>query len=88
MPNEVHETDFMDGYLDIICALLVTSVVDPGLHGKLVSGEAQTSELRAYLFAPKEKTTQYIGGKLNSEFDHKVTMWLATIIFFVVELKS
>ncbi len=45
LPNAVHERNYMDGYIDIVCALLVTSVVDPRLHAKLVSGDAQTSEL-------------------------------------------
>ncbi|MEH6524395.1 KAP family P-loop NTPase fold protein [Sulfitobacter sp.] len=81
LPNAVHEKNYVDGYIDVLCALLVTSVVDPGLHVKLVSGDAQTSELRAYLFAPKEKTAQRIGGNYNSEYDHEVTIWLATIVF-------
>ncbi|MCE8472471.1 KAP family NTPase, partial [Rhodovulum sulfidophilum] len=34
LPNAVHETNYMEGYIDIICALLVTSVVDPRLHMK------------------------------------------------------
>lgn len=81
LPNAVHETNYMDGYIDILCALLVTSVVNPGLHMKLVSGDAQTSELRTYLFAPKEKTAERIGGDYNSEYDHEVAFWLATIVF-------
>ncbi|OAN75119.1 hypothetical protein A8B78_16950 [Jannaschia sp. EhC01] len=81
LPNAVHEKNYMDGYIDILCALLVTSVVDPRLHAKLVSGDAQTSELRAYLFAPKEKTADRIGGEYSSEYDHEVAFWLATIVF-------
>lgn len=81
LPNAVHEKNYADGYIDILCALLVTSVVDPGLHMKLVSGDAQTSELRTYLSAPRGKTVERIDGDYNSEYDHEVTIWLATIIF-------
>lgn len=81
LPNAVHEKNYLDGHIDIVCALLVTSVVDPRLHAKLVSGDAQTSELRDYLSAPKEKTAERIGDVYNSEYDYEVTIWLATIIF-------
>jgi len=81
LPNAVHEKNQKDGYIDILCALLVTSVIDPRLHAKLVSGDAQTSELRAYLFAPAEKTVQRIGDDDNSEYDHEVAIRLATIVF-------
>jgi len=81
LPNAVHEKNYKDGYIDILCALLVTSVIDPRLHAKLVSGDAQTSELRAYLFAPLEKTAKRIGNDDNSEYDPEVAIWLATIVF-------
>lgn len=81
LPNAVHETNYMEGYIDIICALLVTSVVDPRLHMKLVSGDTQTSELRTYLSAPRERTVDRIGDEYNSEYDHEVTVLLATMVF-------
>lgn len=81
LPNALHEENYMDGYIDITCALLVTSVVDPGLHMKLVSGDAQASELRTYLAAPREKTVDRIDGDYNSEYDHEVAIWLATLVF-------
>lgn len=81
VPDQVHKKNIMEGYIDILCALIVTSVVDPQLHAKLVSGNAQTSELREYLTAPKEKTMDRIDGDYNSAYNHEVTIWLATIIF-------
>jgi len=81
VPDEVHENNFLDGYIDILCALIVTSVVDPRLHAKLISGDAETSELREYLTAPKEKTIERIDDEYNSAYDHEVSFWLATIIF-------
>lgn len=81
VPDEVHEKNFMEGYIDILCALIVTSVLDPRLHAKLVSGDVQTTELRGYLTAPKQKTMERIDGDYNSSYDHEVTLWLATMIF-------
>lgn len=81
VPDEVHKRNFMEGYIDILCALIVTSVVDPRLHAKLVLGDAQASELREYLTAPKVKTVERIDDKHNSSYDYEVTIWLATIIF-------
>lgn len=81
VPNAVHEREYMEGYIDILCALLVTSVIDPGLHRKLVSGTAETPELREYLSAPKEKTVDRIGRDHNPDYDHEVAKWLAIIIF-------
>ncbi len=81
VPGEVHEKNFLNGHIDILCALIVTSVVDLQLHAKLVSGDVQVSELRRYLAAPKEKTAEYINNENNTAYDHEVTTWLATILF-------
>jgi hypothetical protein len=53
----------------------------PRLHAKLVSANAQTSELREFLAAAKVMTVEKIGDQRNSDYDYGVTLWLATIIF-------
>jgi hypothetical protein len=62
LPNDVHEKSHMEGNIDILCALLVTSVVDPRLHEKLLSANASSLELRGFLSAPNRKTIERING--------------------------
>jgi hypothetical protein len=81
LPSEVHEKNYMDGYIDILCVLLVTSVVDPRLHERFLSGNTASSEVRDFLMAPREKTVERIDSQHNEEYDHNVTLWLTTIIF-------
>lgn len=81
LPNAAREKNHYDGRIDILCALLVTSVVDPQLHIKLVSGDVKTQELRDYLAAPAEKTIDNINDDHNPEYDHEVTIWLTEMIY-------
>jgi hypothetical protein len=81
LPSEVHEKNYMDGYIDILCVLLVTSVVDPRLHEKFLSGNTSASEVRDFLMAPREKTAERIDDQHNAGYDHDVTLWLVIIIF-------
>lgn len=81
VPTEVHQNQHLDGHVDILCALIVTSVVDPQLHTKLVSGDVQTAELREYLSATSESTIEFIDEKRNSAYNHDITILLTTILF-------
>lgn len=83
MPEDVHKKDFFNKQFDVdtLCALVVTSVIDPQLHAKLVAVNAETSELRNYLSAPAEKTMKNSGTGENTAYDSEVTNWLAILIF-------
>lgn len=81
LPDTVHKESLTEGYIDILSALIVTSVIDPRLHAKLVSGNAQTDELREYLTATKEKTVESVDDAHNPAYDHETALWLATIIY-------
>lgn len=81
LPDVVYEKNWLEGWIDILCALLVTSVVNPSLHEKLVAGNASTLELRDFLGASRHKTDQDIDGEPNLRYDHDLTLWLSEIIF-------
>lgn len=81
LPNDVREERHFQGFIDILCALLVASVVDPKLHKKIALGDAPTSELRDFLTAPREVTIDDIEGERNLAYDHNITIWLTTILF-------
>ncbi|MBR9865434.1 MAG: hypothetical protein GYB24_18570 [Rhodobacteraceae bacterium] len=81
LPNEAHNPRLLPGYLDILCTLIVTSVLDPKLHVKFVVGSASTEEIRAFLDAPSIKTKYEIDGNHNPDYDHNVTLWFMEIVY-------
>lgn len=81
LPDVVHEKDWPKGRIDILCALLVTSVLDLQLHSKLVSGSAKSEEFRDYLGASVVKTVEEVDGRFNPSFDFEVSVWFAILVF-------
>jgi KAP family P-loop domain len=81
LPKAVTEKDYMEGWIETLCILLVTSVVEPRLHKKLILASATSAELKKFLGATKEKTSERIGDQYNSDYDHNLTVWLASAIF-------
>jgi KAP family P-loop domain len=81
LPKEVFEKKFHEGWIDILCVLLVSSVVNPNLHKKLVSANASIDEIREFIGATPIKTTEVIEGNYNGEFNHDLTYWLVSILF-------
>ncbi|MDP1578258.1 MAG: hypothetical protein Q8L76_16130, partial [Cypionkella sp.] len=65
----------------ILCVLLVSSVVDPRLHKKLIFSNASVDEIRGFLGASKAKTTERIQDDYNTLYDHNLTFWLVTILY-------
>lgn len=90
LPSEALNSELMQGYVDVISALLVTSVVDPQLHAEIISGNVATSVLREYLGATNEKILENKGSEYNSNHDRDLMIWFATLIFCcgIEELKE
>ena len=83
LPKVVFEKNWLGGWTDILCVLLVSSVVDPRLHKKLISSNASVDEIRGFLGASKAKTTERIQDDYNTLYDHNLTFWLVTILWNV-----
>jgi hypothetical protein len=81
LPKVVTEKEYMEGWIETLCMLLVVSVVEPNFHRKLLLGNATSAELRKFLGATKEKTLDRIDDQYNSEYDHNLTIWLASAIY-------
>jgi hypothetical protein len=81
LPKEVFGKNYHIGYINILCVLLVSSVVNPKLHKRLVSASASADEIREFIGATPIKTTKMIGGNYNSEYIHELAYWLVTILF-------
>lgn len=81
VPEVVREKKILSGWVDILCVLLVSSVVDPKLHKKLVSANASIDEIRGLLGASKIKTTEKIEDSHNQDYDHNLTVWLVTVFY-------
>lgn len=82
LPSEAKSNQKMQAYTDLACVLIVTSVLDPRLHQKLVRASADTTEIIQFLSAPPSKTTLHIHGTRNRQFSKPVTDWFTTTIFF------
>ncbi len=81
LPAEATNENLLAGWIDILCVLLVSSVVNPKLHKKLVSAKATIDEVRDFLGAQKTNTVYMIGGSMNPEFNNNLAWWLVIILF-------
>ncbi len=81
VPNEVSKTNYLAGWIDTLCMLIVASVIDPKLHKKLCSASASENEIRNFLGASEDKTVEYANNEINPHFDHGLTVWLAHTLF-------
>jgi KAP family P-loop domain len=81
LPAEATRGNLLAGWTDILCVLLVSSVVNPKLHKKLVLAKATLDEIRDFLGAQKINTVETIEGSHNPEYKHDLAFWLLIIIF-------
>lgn len=81
VPAEVSEKNIRKGWIDTLCALLVVSVVEPKLHQNLIGFGASVEELRHFLGATVEKTSEIIGDDYNRDYDHQLAYWLVSLLF-------
>jgi hypothetical protein len=82
LPEEAHRDTKMH---DLLCALLVTSVVDPDLHIRMVSGRSSQEAIRGLLAADRSKTVPPTPEQINETYDSKVAYWLAELVLLCTE---
>lgn len=81
LPEEVFEGKYLPGWIETLCILLVSAVVNPKFHKKLVSASASIDETREFLGASENKTAETIDGNRNPDYDHDLALWLVTTLF-------
>ncbi|MGB7431350.1 MAG: P-loop NTPase fold protein [Ahrensia sp.] len=81
LPNEATTENLMPGWTDIICVLILSSVLNPKLHKKLVLANSSTNEIRDFLGASNIKTKYKIDGEFNREFDRGLAVWLVLTVY-------
>lgn len=81
VPDAVFTKRQHPGWLDILCVLLVSSVVNPKLHKKLVAAKASKEEIKNFIGASKSKVSEELNGSHNGEYDHSLAWWYVTILF-------
>jgi len=81
LPEGVLKGNYLIGWIDILCTLLVSSVVNPTLHKKLITADASTLEIRQFIGATNAKTMVRSGSGESQEYNHDLALWLAEIIF-------
>jgi hypothetical protein len=72
-------SNWLEGWLEVLVDLIVSSVVRPDLHSKFLEGVILDDELKAYFGITPNMLEQTIGDELNSGFDipsfWKLRMW-------------
>lgn len=81
VPKEVTDNDYLDGWIETLCILLVASVISPKLHKKFSAADASVDEIRTFLGARKSKISDMIGDTYNPEYDHKLAIWFAVTTY-------
>lgn len=81
LPSELSEKDYLSGWINTLCVLLVSSVVRPTFHKSFISGTATTEQIMNFVGASKTIVTEKIDGNYNPEFDHEITFWVVTMMF-------
>ena len=75
LPKSDEIVGFHEGFIDILCILIVSSVVEPEFHSKLLFGEASSEEMRNFFNAPERVTSDRIGEERNEDYDHARAYW-------------
>lgn len=75
----------MKGWIDIALALLVTSIINPSLHRKLISATASVDEIRSYIGATPELTDEENRGPKENAYNHELTVWFVEILYCCTE---
>lgn len=81
LPQEISEKNFLRGWIDILCALLVSSVVNPKLHRKLLSASAYFEEILDFVGASMTSVTYSFEDSPNPDYDHDTTYWVVVMLF-------
>ena len=80
VPNEASKKKHPDGWVDILCVLVVASVVNPRLHAKLVTASATRDEIAGFLGVTRELVSEARGEKYNPNYKHNLAVWFAQVI--------
>lgn len=81
VPNEVIEKNYLAGWIDTLSLLLVSSVVDPSLHKRLVSANASNEEIRNFLGASRANISEVSGDGYSKNYNHILAIWLAQALY-------
>lgn len=81
VPNEVIEKNYLVGWVDTLSLLLVTSVVKPELHKKLVAATASNAEIREFLGVSSDNISETRGETHNRDYNHSLAIWFAQALY-------
>lgn len=78
MPDQQRLERILPGWIDILCVMIVSSVIDPDLHAKFLSGTAPNEEIRDFFNAPESVTVKNFGISRNESYDRERSLWFYT----------
>ena len=81
IPEAYYRVKFLSGWTDMLCVLVVSSVIEPRFHKVLLSSEASFDEVVSFLGVTKEQVTEHIDGAYNRAYNHDAAIWLLIILY-------
>ncbi|KZK85838.1 KAP family P-loop domain protein [Pseudovibrio sp. Ad13] len=81
VPPEASEKKYYEGWIDVLCVLLVSSVVDPQFQSELISKSVSFERIMSFLGATNALISDKIEETYNENYDHDLTIWLVEIAY-------
>lgn len=81
LPADATKVNIFDGYRDILCVLIVSSVVRPDFHKAFLSGEASVQMIMDFLGTKEAELTYSTDGQHNQSYNHNAALWFVSIMF-------
>lgn len=81
LPSEAGNPKNHKGYTDILCVLLVSSVVSPNFHTAFIQGEVLSPDIIDYLGSSEDEISEKIGDDYNENYDPEVAILAASMIY-------
>ncbi|WP_437196409.1 KAP family P-loop NTPase fold protein [Roseovarius sp. MS2] len=81
LPSDATRANLLDGWRDVLCVLIVSSVVRPDLHKAFLSGEASLAMIMDFLGTNEPELTYPKIDQHNQSYNHNTTLWFVSIVF-------
>lgn len=81
LPDDALRGNILDGWYDILCVLLVSSVSDPDFYKKLLNSKASISDILSFLSSSKLQVTYMNGDQYNPDYDRRVAYLFVEMMY-------
>lgn len=79
LPEDSKEMNWMEGYRDVLCLLIVTSVIAPSVHRRYLSGRLSLTDIMAFLGADKANISKE--SESTGQYNRELADWTVKMAF-------